>query len=324
MSASLLLTRRDSLALGIAAATASLLPARALGQTIEPSPSLTRAGLVHDALLLLVSDNDVEGEWRDALLPLPKGKPFEFSYAYATHYLGDPRPLIRDVVAEVREGWADRKPAFMDIQRHKKGMMERRLTVALGAAANHVGWRTMRRGAPVTDLEIDGVFIRALANVDQIDQRDAERVFRVLHERALIAMHTVEPDLDGLRVLDITAQHEVDPKQEDVNRYIDAYADWVEGIDARCRELARAASGRPPRGFPSGTDFWRADEPIIAAAGGLRIGVGGPLTPHAFADAPGVSRYAASLEAGYAAARAVLEAARGAMPVADLDDLIAG
>ncbi len=326
------LNRRHVLAMLIAAA---VVPPRAIAaQSIAGTrsavsasslPSITRAAVIHDALLLLASDRDVTGEWQDALLPLPVGKPFEFSYAYGTAMLGDDPGLVRDVVAEVRDGWAGREAPFMDIQRHKLGMMERRFSVALGWAANRAATRTLFADSQVTQalvLAFDGELLRAISGVRKPAKAEAQRVFRVLYERALVGMHTVEPDLDGLGGLDIAAMHEVKkPQPEDVNRYIDDYADWIEGIDERCEQLAAAFASPPPRGIPTGNGFYAAEDAIIAVATAIRSGSGIAHPPNRWAADAGTSRFANAVSNAYAAARIVLEAARGDRPVADVDGI---
>lgn len=290
--------------------------------SVSSAPSLARAAAIHDALLLLASDRDVTGEWQDVLLPLPVGKPFEFSYAYGAASLGDDPDLVRDVVAEVRAGWSERKPPFMDIQRHKLGMLERRLSVALAWAANRAATRSLFADSSATPslvLAFDGEFLRAISGVGKVEKKQAQRVFRVLYERALVAMHTVEPDLDGPGGLDIAAMHEIDdPNPDHVNRYIDDYADWIEGIDARCGQLAVAVSSAPPAGVPAGSSFYAAEDPIIGAAAAIRVGSGKAHSPNRWAADAGNSRFAQAVSSAYADARIVLEAARGTRPVADV------
>lgn len=291
-------------------------------------PSMTRAAVIHDALLLLASDRDVTGEWQDVLLPLPFGKPFEFSYAYGTASLGDDPALVRDVVAEVRAGWAGRQAPFMDIQRHKLGMLERRFSVALGWAANRAATLTLfadSRVTPALVLAYDGEFLRAIAGVRKFTKAEAQRVFRVLYERALVAMHTVEPDLDGVGGLDIAAMHEVkNPDPDDVNRYIDDYADWIEGIDERCKALAAAFASPPPRGMPIGSSFYAAEDAVISAASAIRRGSGKAHQPNRWATDAGNSLFANAVSNAYAAVRIVLEAARGERPATDLDAILTG
>ncbi len=322
------LHRRDALTLLIAA-TASpwLAPRDAHGAGPVPgpairNPSIARAAAIHDALLLLAADRDVAGDWQNALLPLPVGKVFELSYTYGVASLDDDGRLVRDVVAEVRAGWPSRRPAFMDIQRHKGGMMERRLAVALGCAANHGAARVLFDGSrdPNAEIGVDGVFLRALIGVDTVSEAEARRAFRVLYERALVAMHTLEPDLDGDGGLAIAAMHEVrQPRPEDVNRYLDRYADWVERIDARCEELAAALAGAAPPGLPAGAAFYRPNDPVIAAAERLRRGIGAESPPGHWAQTHGRSRYARAVAAAYGNARLVLEAARGERDIGELD-----
>ncbi|MGF1544433.1 MAG: hypothetical protein ACFB00_08045 [Parvularculaceae bacterium] len=312
------MTRRDAVFLLSALAATAAAPsggrAAAAGASAGADVSMTRVSLIHNALSLLVADADMVGEWRDAFLPLPVGAAFEFSYAYGVAALGDPSVLVMDIVREARDGWATRAPAFLDIQRHKKGMLERRLTVAVAAAADRRIARALDAPGPIDADALDGIFLRALTGVERIDRAHATRVFRVLYERAFIAMHTIEPDLDGLRVLDVSSQHEVDPVAADVNRYLDAYADWIDGLDERCARLARAVSLRPPRGFPAGDAFWRADDPEIARAMDLQRGVGLPVDPMRAGTPAGSSLYARALAAGRDAARLVLNAARGREP----------
>ena len=307
---------RGTAAQSVAGASRSAVPASSL-------PSITRAAVIHDALLLLASDRDITGEWQDVLLPLPVGKPFEFSYAYGTASLGDDPGLVRDVVAEVRAGWRGRKAPFMDIQRHKLGMLERRFSVALGWAANRAATQTLfadSRVSPALILAFDGEFLRAISGVREVSKAEAQRVFRVLYERALVGMHTVEPDLDGLGGLDIAAMHEVkNPQPEDVNRYIDDYADWIESIDERCEQLAAAFVSPAPRGMPTGSGFYAAEDAIIAVATAIRSGSGTAHPPNRWAGEAGTSRFANAVSNAYAAARVVLEAARGERPVADVD-----
>ena len=314
--ATVLVPPRGTVAQSIANARPSTVPATSL-------PSVTRAAVIHDALLLLASDRDVTGEWQDALLPLPVGKPFEFSYAYGTASLGDDPRLVRDVVAEVRAGWRGRKAPFMDIQRHKLGMLERRFSVALGWAANRAATQTLFADSRVTPelvLAFDGEFLRAISGVHKVSKAEAQRVFRVLYERALVGMHTVEPDLDGPGGLDIAAMHEVKkPNPDDVNRYIDDYADWIESIDGRCERLAAAFGSPPPRGIPTGNSFYATEDAIIAVATAIRSGSGTAHPPNRWAADAGTSRFANAVSNAYAAARIVLEAARGERPVADVD-----
>ena len=324
------LSRREVITLLLAAAAAQTCPQRisfagsdVTGAVSSSGPSMARAAVIHDALNLLVSDRDVTGEWQDVLLPLPVGKPFEFSYAYGAASLRDDGRLVRDVVDEVRAGWDDRLPAFMDIQRHKGGMTERRFSVALGWAANHGAAPVLFDGVPgpEPELALDGAFIRAVVGAD-VSEAEARRVLRLLFERALIAMHTVEPDLDGWGGLDIEAMHKVkDPDQAEVNRYIDDYADWVEGIDERCAKLAKAIASTPPAAVPTGDGIYRRADPIIAAAEGLRRGQGLPSVPGRWNEDVGSSRYATAVSAAYENARLVLDAARGDRPVEDLDRL---
>ena len=323
-------SRREAMEMFVLAAALPVLPARPVfalsgdadGAAPSFAPSAARAAVIHDALTLLASDSDVTGEWQEALLPLPVGKPFEYSYAYGVASLSDDGRLVRDVVAEVRAGWNTRKPAFPDIQRHKGGMMERRLGVAIGWAANHGATPVLFDGidGPRAALVLDGVFLRALIGDAPVSQVAARRVFRLLYERTLVAMHTLEPDLDGWGGLDIAAMHEVrDPDQDEVNRFIDGYADWIDGIDRRCAELAEAVAAEPPPGVPAGARFYDGSDPVVAAAAGLRRGRGTAHPPNAWRTGGGTSRYADALSHAYANARLVLETARGDRPVSALE-----
>lgn len=283
------------------------------------APSLARAAVIHDALMLLASDVDVKGEWQEMLLPLPIGKPFEFSYAYGVASLDDDGQLVRDVIAEVRTGWEGRREAFMDIQRHKRGMMERRLSVAIGWAANQRGGPVLLEGGGSNAaLTADGALLRALAG--QVSRAEAERLLRLHYERTLIAMHTLEPDLDGLGGLDIAAMHEIkNPAQEDVNRFMDAYADWVESVDDQCARLAGAMASPSPAGYPDGAGFYDPADPIISTAENLRRGFGTPVPLGRWQADIGASRYARALAAAYSGARLVFEVARGDRDAAALD-----
>ncbi len=331
------MNRRETLALliaGIAAPFAMTGRARAMAVSLSPAPNasgwndpcLTRAAAVHDALTLLISDADVTGEWQDALIPLPVSKPWEFSYAYGAASLEDSGQLLSDVVAEVLDGWSSRQPAFMDLQRYKGGMLERKLMVALGWAAD--------RGAAATlfeDLEpgdaspadvVDGVFLRAIAGVDELDATYAQRVFRILYERALMGMHTIEPDLDGWGNPDIASMHEVkNPSPDEVIRYVDAYADWIEGIDAQCERLARASSRKAPTGYPQDGDFYDRSDALLTTVTRLRRGTGTAGVPNAWSAEPTASRYAQSVARAYRNVRRILDIVRGDKPVSTLDAL---
>ena len=324
------MNRRETLALLIAGfAVPFTIPNRAratiASQTVpSDEPCLTRAAAVHDALTLLVSDADVTGEWQDALIPLPIGKPWEFSYAYGTASLEDSGELLRDVVTEVLDGWATRQPAFMDLQRYKGGMLQRKLMIAMGWAAD--------RGAAATlfeDLEpgdaspadvLDGIFLRAIAGVDELDAAYARRVFRILYERALVGMHTIEPDLDGWGNAEIASMHELrNPSPDDVIRYVDAYADWIENIDGQCERLARASSRKAPAGYPQGSDFYDRSDALLATVTGLRRGAGTAGVPNAWSAATTMSRYAQSVARAYRNVRRVLDVVRGSEPLSSLD-----
>ncbi len=291
------------------------------------APSLARAAVIHDALLLLISDDDVTGEWRDMLAPLPSGKAWEFSYAYGAASLGHDSQLALDVVADVQQGWSTRKPAFLDLQRYKGGMMERSLHVALGWAANRAAESILFADtADLTDsaLIVDGVFLRAISGMTRVRKAHAKRIFRILYERAFIMMHTLEPDLDGPGGLDIAAMHEVkNPDQQHINRFIDAYADWVESIDGECDRLAEAMAAAPPRRFPSGAKFYDRNDPIIRTVDMIRQGLGNAQKPGRWFNQVGESRYAMAVSRAYRGARFVLEAARGDRPASDVNFIVA-
>jgi len=331
------MNRRETLALliaGIAApftmnGRAHAIPAsyaRAPNDRAWNTPCLTRAAAVHDALTLLISDADVTGEWQDALIPLPVSKPWEFSYAYGTASLEDSGQLLKDVVAEVLDGWTGRQPAFMDLQRYKGGMLERKLMIALGWAAD--------RGAAATlfeDLEpgdaspadvVDGVFLRAIAGVDELDEAHARRIFRILYERALMGMHTIEPDLDGWGNADIASMHELrNPSPAEVIRYVDAYADWIEGIDEQCERLALASSNEAPAGYPQGGNFYDRSEVLLATVTRLRHGTGTARVPDTWHAGTASSRYARSVARAYRNVRRVFDVVRGDKPASTLDAL---
>lgn len=321
------LSRRHTLGLLLAGLTVSGLARTVQAQpgmaatalsAARGAPSFTRTAVLHDALLLLASDEDVIGEWQAMLMPLPAGKVFEFAYAYGVASLGeDPRTTL-DVIEEVRGGWADRGEPFMDIQRHRRGMMERRLQVAIAWAANRGAADTLfapTAGIADAALALDGEFLRALSGGAPVSHARAERILRLLYERAFIAMHTIEPDLDGLRELDISSMHEVDdPRQSDVNRYVDAYADWVERLDSECRRLADAMAATPPASLPNGLSFHAPRDPIIRAATHLRVGLGTQHAPGRWREGAGESLYARAVSNAYGHARLVLEAARGDRP----------
>jgi len=323
--------RRDVLALLIAGFAvplpASRTRAASAAQTVASSePCLTRSAAVHDALTLLVSDADVTGDWQDALIPLPVAKPWEFSYAYGTASLEDNGRLVRDVVAEVLDGWASRQPAFMDLQRYKGGMLQRKLMVAMGWAADRGAAATLFEGLDADDASsaemVDGVFLRAIAGVDALDATHARRVFKVLYERALVAMHTIEPDLDGWGNPDIASMHELrNPSPADVIRYVDTYADWIEGVDEQCERLARACSRKAPAGYPDGGDFYEPSDALLARVARLRRGTGVAGTPDTWTAETTASRYAQSVARGYRNVRRVFDVVRGNKPVSVLDAL---
>jgi len=288
------------------------------------APSIARSALVHDALMLLASDRDLHGEWQDMLLPLPTGKPFEFSYAYGVASLQDNGDLAVGIAREVRDGWSGRDAPFLDIQRHKGEMLERRLAMGIGWAADRMGSRILLDGFAEEGgaLAADGVFIRALLGSDEISKEEAAKSFRVLYERAFVAMHTLEPDLDGWGGLDIAAMHEVkDPKLDDVNRFIDDYVDWVEGLDLEVERLAAAVAGATPDGVPVGAAFYRPGDPIVVAAENLRVGNGKAYAPGHWDTVTSRSRYGQALTAAHRGARLMLDVARGERALDDLSAL---
>lgn len=290
------------------------------------APSLARAALVHDALMLLASDSDLTGEWQDMLLPLPVGKPFEFSYAYGVASLADDGRLAHDIALEVRSDWQDRDDPFMDIQRHKGEMLERRLGIAVGWAANHVGASILFEGISAADgaVGLDGAFVRALMGVEDISEAEATRTFRLLYERTFVAMHTLEPDLDGWGGLDIAAMHEVRaPRTEDVNRFIDDYIDWVEQIDAESKRLGAAVAGPAPKGLAGGTALYDTADPIVEAVENLRLGYGRAYAPGHWRGVSSNSRYARALAEAHRAARQMLDVARGQAEIETLSSLTA-
>lgn len=274
--------------------------------------------------MLLASDSDLRGEWQEMLLPLPIEKPFEFSYAYGVASLKDDGALAYTIAQEVRDGWDDRKAPFMDIQRHKGEMIERRLSTALGWAADRLGAPILFEGFESADapLTLDGVFVRALMGGEDISREAAAKTFRVLYERAFTAMHTLEPDLDGWGGLDIAAMHEVrEPKLADVNRFIDDYVAWVEGIDAEVDRLAGAVVGPAPRGVPTGEAFLATTDPIVSTVENLRVGFGRPYPPGHWASQSATSRYGQALAAAHGGARLMLDVARGEVELDALSEL---
>lgn len=289
-------------------------------------PSLARAALVHDALMLLVSDSDLTGEWQDMLLPLPVGKPFEFSYAYGVASLKDDGRLALNIAREVRADWNDRDAPFPDIQRHKGEMIERRLGIAIGWAANRMGAPVLFHGVDRAEhaAGLDGAFLRSLMQIESLTQAEATRTFRLLYERTFMAMHTLEPDLDGPGGLDIAAMHEVRaPNPADVNRFIDNYVDWIEGLDAEAERLGAAMAQPAPAGIPSGRDMYDISDPIIEAVENLRQGYGRPYPPGHWDSARHASRYGGALAAAYGGARLMLDVARGRADIDALDRLSA-
>jgi len=54
--------------------------------------------------------------------------------------------LAVGIAREVRDGWSGRDAPFLDIQRHKGEMLERRLAIAIGWAADRMGSRILLDG----------------------------------------------------------------------------------------------------------------------------------------------------------------------------------
>ncbi|APE26886.1 hypothetical protein BMF35_a0057 [Aurantiacibacter gangjinensis] len=192
-----------------------------------------RSAVIHDALVLLVSDEDMDGEWQDAFIPLPLEKSWEFSYAYGSSALAERRDLVFSVIARTAEQWEGREEAYGDLQRYRGGMVERELVAGAGLAAALASEQQLTVFPQFADpMDLDAHYLSGMLGPELPGEEMMARLIRLQFERAMIMMHTVEPDLDGTGSDDAMAMHAVDNIDVgDVNRYLDRYVEWVLGAD---------------------------------------------------------------------------------------------